>query len=72
MISDVSELNIVCVLDENNDMKELYMKMLLRKLSPVSAVSGAGPVTAGKPDRSDPKNSRVCSSKANASLRSGI
>ena len=31
VISDVSELNIVCVLDENNNMKE-YMKMLLRKL----------------------------------------
>ena len=35
IISDVSDLNIVCVLDENNNMKELYMKMLLRKLLPV-------------------------------------
>lgn len=35
MISDVSELNIVCVLDENNNMKEIYEDAVKKAIASV-------------------------------------
>lgn len=35
VISDVSELNIVCVLDENNDMKEVYEEAVKKAMASV-------------------------------------
>ena len=35
VISDVSELNIVCVLDENNNMKEIYEDAVKKAIASV-------------------------------------
>ena len=34
-VSDVSELNIVCVLDENNNMKEIYEDAVKKAIASV-------------------------------------
>ena len=66
VISDVSELNIVCVLDENNNMKEIYEDAVKKA---IASVDVSEPVVQPVNDMaSDPKQ-RVCFIKG--TLRSG-
>ncbi len=52
VISDVSELNIVCVLDENNDMKEVYEEAVKKAMASVDIPQQ--PVVS-QPTMTDPK-----------------
>lgn len=52
VISDVSELNIVCVLDENNDMKEVYEEAVKKAMASVD--NSQQPVMS-QPMMTDPK-----------------
>ncbi len=55
VISDVSELNIVCVLDENNDMKTVYEEAVKKAIAS-TAVQVSESATAGKTDSYRSKN----------------
>ena len=71
IISDVSDLNIVCVLDENNDMKTVYEEAVKKAIASTEVQVPEPACTAGKPDSVRSKNIMYVLQR-DASFRSGI